>query len=95
VTSVGKGGAQVGVKTIDLKTSVPAANGQTQPIRTGNTGIVKPTSNPASPVQVNRPQLNTTPNRINNVTANTNFRESMNQAQPMNSGMNRRGGFMR
>ncbi|MBR0777016.1 caspase family protein [Bradyrhizobium diazoefficiens] len=86
VTGVGK----VGVKTIDVKTSVPAASGQTQPIRTGNTGIVKPANNPVSPVQVNRPQLNTTPNRINTVTANTNFRQSMNQAQPTNAGMNRR-----
>ncbi|MBR0846794.1 caspase family protein [Bradyrhizobium diazoefficiens] len=86
VTSVGK----VSLKTIDVKTSGPGASGQTQPIRSGNTGIVKSTSNPVSPVQVNRPQLNTAPNRINTVTANTSFRQSMNQAQPINSGMNRR-----
>jgi hypothetical protein len=70
-------------------------NVQNQPIRVnnGNTGIVKLNSNP-NPVQVNRPQFNTTPNKINNVTVNNNFKQSMNQAPAMNGGMNRRGGFM-
>ncbi|MBR0718852.1 caspase family protein [Bradyrhizobium liaoningense] len=97
-TNVGKGGTKVDVKNIDVKTNGPATTGQNQPIRvtTGNTGIVKQTNNnPVPPVQVNRPQFNTTPNRINNVTVNNNFKQSMNQAPAQNGGnMNRRGGFM-
>lgn len=101
-TNVGKGGTKVDVKNIDVKTSGPATTGQNQPpirVTTGNTGIVKQTNNnPVTPVQVNRPQLNTTPNRINNVTVNNNFKQSMNQAPQNNGGnnggMNRRGGFM-
>jgi hypothetical protein len=96
VTNVGKGGSNVDVKTVDVKTNVPSTNVQNQPIRTnnGNTGIVKLNNNPVNAVQVNRPQLNTTPNRINKITPNNNFMQSMNQAPAMNGGMNRRGGFM-
>ncbi len=89
-TAINGGNAGRIGSTIDVKTNV-----QNQPIRVnnGNTGIVKLNSNP-NPVQVNRPQFNTTPNKINNVTVNNNFKQSMNQAPAMNGGMNRRGGFM-
>lgn len=96
VANVGKGGSNVDVKSTGVKTNGPVNNVQTQPFRAnhGNTGIAKLSNNPTSPVQVNRPQFNTTPNRFNNVTTNSNFKQSMNQAPAMNAGMNRRMGFM-
>jgi hypothetical protein len=96
VTNVGKTGTHIDVKPVDVKTNVPANNVRNQPIRTGNTGIVKLNNNPVNPVQVNRMPQNTTPNRINNVTVNNNFKQSMNQAPAMNGGgMNYRNGFVR
>ncbi len=87
-SNVGKGGTKIDVRPVQT---------QNQPVRinNGNTGIVKPNNNPVSKVQVlnNRPQLNTMPSRM--VSSNNNFRQSMNQAPSMNSGGNRRGGFMR
>jgi hypothetical protein len=96
VTTVGKGGSNVDVKNIDVKTN----NVQT-PIRTGNgdTGIVKLNNDPTNNIQVrtNRPQLNTVPSRTVGGAMNSNFKprfaQTMNQA-PMNAGMNRRGGFI-
>ncbi|MDE2380220.1 caspase family protein [Bradyrhizobium sp.] len=93
VTTIGKAGANLDVKTIGVKTNVPA-NVQNEPIRTGNTSIVKLNNNPVSPVQVKTPQLNTTPKAISTVATSSNFKQSMNQTPPMNAGMNRRGGFM-
>ncbi|MEY9878576.1 caspase domain-containing protein [Bradyrhizobium sp. USDA 329] len=88
--NVGKGGSKIDAKPINVQT-------QNRPIRitNGNTGIVKPNSNPVNKVQVlnNRPQFNAKPNRM--VNSNDNFRQSMNQAPNMNGGGNRRGGFMR
>jgi hypothetical protein len=88
--NVGKGGSKIDAKPINVQT-------QNRPIRitNGNTGIVKPHSNPVNKVQVlnNRPQFNAMPNRM--VNSNDNFRQSMNQAPNMNGGGNRRGGFMR
>ncbi|MDA9463837.1 caspase family protein [Bradyrhizobium sp. CCBAU 53415] len=91
--TIGKGGTKVDVKPINVQT-------QNHPIRinNGNTGIVKPNSNPVNKMQVqnkvlnNRPQFNAMPNRM--VNSNNNFRQSMNQAPSMNGGGNRRGGFM-
>ncbi|WP_199762936.1 caspase family protein [Bradyrhizobium guangdongense] len=91
--NVGKGGTKVDVKPINVQT-------QNHPIRinNGNTGIVKPNSNPVNKMQAqnkvlnNRPQFNAMPNRM--VNSNNNFRRSMNQAPSMNGGGNRRGGFM-
>ncbi|MDA9403996.1 caspase family protein [Bradyrhizobium sp. CCBAU 45389] len=86
--NVGKGGTTVDVKPVQT---------QNNPIRVnnGNTGIVKLNNNPVNKVQVqnnpqtNRPQLNTTPNRM--VNSNNNFRQSMNQAPSMGGGNNHRG----
>ncbi|OPY93829.1 hypothetical protein A5906_17240 [Bradyrhizobium sacchari] len=86
--NVGKGGPTTDVKPVQT---------QTNPIRlnNGNTGIVKLNNNPVNKVQVqnnqqtNRPQLNTTPNRM--VNSNNNFRQSMNQAPSMGGGNNHRG----
>ncbi|MBB4368514.1 hypothetical protein GGD63_001293 [Bradyrhizobium sp. cir1] len=86
--NVGKGGSTVDVKPVQT---------QNNPIRVnnGNTGIVKLNNNPVNKVQVqnnvqtNRPQLNTTPNRM--VNSNNNFRQSMNQAPSMGGGNNHRG----
>lgn len=87
--NIGKGG-KIDAKPVNAQT-------QNHPIRinNGNTGIVKPNSNPVNKVQVlnNRPQFNAMPNRM--VNSNNNFRQSMNQAPTMNGGGNRRGGFMR
>lgn len=87
--NIGKGG-KIDAKPVNTQT-------QNHPIRinNGNTGIVKPNSNPVNKVQVlnNRPQFNAMPNRM--VNSNDNFRQSMNQAPTMNGGGNRRGGFMR
>lgn len=85
--NAGKGGSTVDVKPVQT---------QTTPIRVnnGNTGIVKLNNNPVNKVQVqnnvqtNRPQLNTTPNRM--VNSNNNFRQSMNQAPSMGGGNNHR-----
>ena len=89
----GKTGTTVDVKPVDVKTNLPTNNVQNQPIRTGNTGIVKLNNNPVNQVQVNRMPQNTMPNRVNNVQVNNNFKQSMNQAPAMNGGMNHRNGF--
>ncbi|MBR0780669.1 caspase family protein [Bradyrhizobium iriomotense] len=89
--NAGKGGTTVDVKPVQT---------QNNPIRVnnGNTGIVKLNNNPVNKVQVqnnvqtNRPQLNTTPNRM--VNNNNNFRQSMNQAPSMGGGNNNHRGFM-
>ncbi|WP_165405728.1 caspase family protein [Bradyrhizobium genosp. SA-3] len=89
--NIGKGGSNVDVRPVQT---------QNHPIRinNGNPGIVKLNNNPVNKVQVqnkvqtNRPQLNTTPNRM--VTSGNNFRQSMNQAPSMGGDGNRRGGFM-
>lgn len=87
--NIGKGGSKIDAKPVNVQT-------QNHPIRinNGNTGIVKPNTNPVNKMQVlnNRPQFNAMPNRM--VNSNNNFRQSMNQAPNMNGG-NRRGGFMR
>ncbi|KYG98616.1 caspase family protein [Bradyrhizobium sp. DOA1] len=87
--NVDKGGSHIDSKPV---------NGQTQnrPIRITNG--VKINNAPVNKVQMQnnvdrRPQLNTMPSRM--VSSNNNFRQSMNQAPSMNSGGNRRGGFMR
>ncbi|MGY8664691.1 caspase family protein [Bradyrhizobium sp. UFLA05-109] len=95
-TTVGKGGSNVDITNIDVKTN--KVETQNQPIRTGNgnPGIVKPSTNPPSNVQgeTNRPQLNTVPSRS---VMSTNFKpqyaQTMNRA-PANVGMTRRIGFM-
>jgi hypothetical protein len=60
----------------------------------GNASIVKLNTNP---VNNNRPQLNTMPNRTGGNAMNSNFKpkfaQTMNQAPAMNAGMNRRVGF--
>ncbi len=86
-SNTGKGGPVI-VKPVDVKTNVQTQN---LPIRNNNTGVVKLNNNkPAGNIQVqpNRPQFNTLPNR--QVTNNTSFRQSMNQAPSNNGGMNRR-----
>ncbi|AMA59226.1 caspase family protein [Bradyrhizobium sp. CCGE-LA001] len=87
--NVDKGGSNIDSKPV---------NGQTQnrPIRITNG--VKINNAPVNKVQMQnnvdrRPQLNTMPSGM--VSSNNNFRQSMNQAPSMNSGGNRRGGFMR
>jgi hypothetical protein len=88
--NVGKGGTNVATKPVNVQT-------QNNPIRVnnGNTGIVKLNNTPVNKVQVqnnvqtNRPQFNTTPNRM--VNSNNNFRQSMNQAPSMGGGGNHRG----
>ncbi|UPK38701.1 caspase family protein [Bradyrhizobium sp. 186] len=87
--NIGKVGSNIDVKPINVQT-------QSNPIRINNG--VKLNNDLVNKVQVqnsqqnNRPQFNTT-NRIDNGGGN-NFRQSMNQAPSMNSGNNRRGGFM-
>ena len=87
--NVGKGGANVDSKPVNVQT-------QNHPIRITNG--VKINNTPANKVQVQnnvqnkRPQLNTMPTRM--VNSGNNFRQSMNQAPSMNGGGNRRGGFM-
>ena len=91
--NVGKGGTNVETKPVNVQT-------QNNPIRVnnGNTGIVKLNNAPVNKVQVqnnvqtNRPQFNTTPNRM--VNSNNNFRQSMNQAPSMGGGGNNHRGFM-
>jgi hypothetical protein len=76
-------------RIVDVQTQRP-------PLRTnGNTGVTKLNSNP---VQVNRPQPNTMPNRGGSAMSNNfkpKFAQSMNQASATNAGMSRRGGFTR
>ncbi|WP_426614855.1 caspase family protein [Bradyrhizobium sp. McL0616] len=89
--NVSKGGSNVDVKTVDMKTT----NVQTQnnPIHVNND--VKLNNNPVNKVQVqnnqqnNRPQFNAMPNGGGN-----NVRQSMNQSSNMNSGNNHRSSFM-
>jgi hypothetical protein len=76
-------------RIVDVQTQRP-------PLRTnGNTGVTKLNSNP---VQVNRPQPNTMPNRGGSAMSNNfkpKFAQSMNQSSATNAGMSRRGGFTR
>jgi hypothetical protein len=94
--TIGKGGSNVDVKNIDVKTTNVQIQNQPIHVNNGNTGIVKLNNNPVNKIQVqnNRPQFNSVGNGGGN-----NFRQSMNQAPMMGGGGmggggNHHGGFM-